>query len=216
MDPIYTNFILTNALKAIDGDEEAQWWFGQKEFRLGINAYQQELEREIAGLKREEQDPRHLIHLIVRETAEARRDAMKTLRHWLRDTTQIDLVDPYLLTKIPSWGATEIATFASDLASILPRGAAVNIFINGYSNGVRTAVWKKIKEGRTARLIQTERYHDRFIVTDAGVKLMGASFNGLGRKISALVDLNDEDAAEIRGGVQRERVVGKGLAGPPF
>ncbi len=205
-----------NALKAIDGDEEARRWFGQKEFRAGINAHLEELERQITGPEREEHHSRHLIHFIVRETAEARQDAIRILRQWLRDATQIDLVDPYLLTKITGWGSAEIEIFASDLASILPKGAAVNIFINGYSNEVRGAVWNKIKEGRMARLIQTERYHDRFIVTDGGVKLMGASFNGLGRKISALVDLNDGDAAEIRASVQRERLLGRRLAGPRF
>lgn len=215
-DPIYSQFILMSALKAIDGDEEAIRWFSRREFRLGIEAHLKELEREIAGVQRKEPSRNDLIHLIVSATPEAKHNAMATLRQWMRDATQIDIVDPYLLTKITGWGEAEIKRFANDLDSILPGGATVNVFINGYSKEVRTTVWRKIKEGRIARLIQTDKFHDRFIVTDSGVKLMGASFNGLGRKISALVDLDDEDAADIRAGVLRERMVGIKLAGPPF
>lgn len=216
-DPSYVNFILNAALKAIDGDEGAKKMFARREYRAGIEACMAELQEEVrSGRQRKANDFEDVIHLIVSATKESRDDAMRLLRQFMRGSSQIDIVDPYLLSKRKEWETDDIERFACDFVSILPKGATVNLFTNGYAKEVRSTLWKKLKQGRVARLIQSDSYHDRFIVTDTGIKLMGASFNGLGRSVSALIDLNEKDCEEVRASVLRERMTGRKIAGPSF
>lgn len=215
-NPVYTKFLIETILKALDGDANSQKWLQRREYRAGIEAHLAALQREIDGFKEQAASKDDVIHLIVSASPEGKHGAMMNLRQWMRGSNQIDIVDPYLLSAVSGWEIAEIEGFANDFASILPKRATVNLFVNGYSRSMHKAVWQKVKEGRIARLIQTNKYHDRFIIKDDEVKLIGTSFNGLGRKISALIDLNKEDAADIRKSVFQERTSGTKIAGPAF
>jgi hypothetical protein len=98
-----------------------------------------------------------------------------------------------------------VEDYVRALAAIFPQSVKrLDLYTNGWANGVRTPVLDALKDGRRVRHFSSDDLHDRFIIKDRQeAKAIGTSFGGFGAKFFALLDLSPQDAAEVRSELSR-------------
>ncbi|EAR25548.1 hypothetical protein A20C1_04756 [marine actinobacterium PHSC20C1] len=121
----------------------------------------------------------------------------------LSPSSDLIIVDPYLFPPNPKVGEDEYSEFlASLIAPILEPGANVICIVNTHSNkAVESAVAGHLEHlvpGVTVEIHQSDDFHDRFWISgrSQGV-VVGASFNGLGRKLFFIDTLEQSDVDSI-------------------
>jgi hypothetical protein len=155
--------------------------------------------------------PPDAIQLIVGRGRDEARTTFRYVQRWLKGATRVTFCDPYFL----QWRASEFFPAESDyvdaLISLIPSTARhVDIFCNGLKLSVRKAFYLKAKEGRRVRIFNTQDVHDRFVVRDDEVKVIGTSFGGFGNKIFAVLDLSPDDAEIVKRDFDRIRAANVG------
>ena len=144
-------------------------------------------------------DEEFLIQLIVAADLGDARDGLKTLRKWLKGSTEAVLCDPYLLSFKPSALFPTVDSYAEAIAGLFPKSVTkIDLYSNSYSKKVRPAVLEALKPGRNVRHFSSDQLHDRFLLKDkTGGKVLGTSLGGFGRKFFAVVDLDPADVSLV-------------------
>jgi hypothetical protein len=84
-----------------------------------------------------------------------------------------------------------------------PRGC-----FRGYTRQIKTAIRRKLKEGRTLEIFDTQPVHDRYIFkNNVDGRMLGTSFGGFGNKIFTILPLPREDPQKLLAGL---RVIERG------
>lgn len=113
------------------------------------------------------------------------------------------IIDPYLFPERPQLGARQHGEFLAEIiAPILEPGAVVRCVVNPKMNSeicdAATVRLNALISGATLDVTRADDFHDRFWIADrARGVVVGASFNGLGRKIFLMDDLKKSDLASI-------------------
>lgn len=188
---------------AIKGDPMANQLMNQAEFRQAL------LSRLSQGstLPGSGDDETSFMHLIVTASVEEGKDASGKLKAWLAGASDVKICDPYVFNSGPSSGL-----FSSDddyieyLVDLIPSSAS-KVWLFGDRSNQNTSIKNKIQTalrtrratGCLVRTFATANIHDRYIIRDGKAgKMIGASFNGFGRKIFTMLDLPAEDVAQIK------------------
>ena len=140
------------------------------------------------------------VHLIVQPGAAEASSALELLRRWLRGAKHVIICDPYFFSP-----PRNSSLFTSDedygrrlLHLFDPSTKHIQIFCNHYTERMKRQVWRPLKEGRRVQIFSSTNIHDRFIIKDgvAG-KMIGASMQGFGGKIFAILDMPSEDVVDL-------------------
>lgn len=139
------------------------------------------------------------IQLIVAANLGDARDGLHTLRTWLKGSEEVILCDPYLLQFTSSDMFPDVDAYTEAIAGLFPKSARkIDLYTNSYSQKVRPAVLRRLKEGRNVRHFSSDQLHDRFLLKDRTKgKVLGTSLGGFGRKFFAVVDLAPADVSEV-------------------
>lgn len=113
------------------------------------------------------------------------------------------IVDPYLFPPRPDPNAAEYGQrLAGLIAPLLTEGAAVTAVVNERASPEVEAVTLRAlaasSPGIKLKVLRTENFHDRFWIADrARGVVIGASLNGIGRRIFFIDQLRDADVATV-------------------
>jgi hypothetical protein len=148
--------------------------------------------------------PRDALELIVAGSQEAEQ-ATKDLKRWLKDAQIISICDPYIFHFNPSKKKKREPVFKSAddyvefIANLIPATARhVKLYGAGYTKAIRTALKRKLKEGRTLDIFDTFHIHDRYVIKDYSEgRMLGTSFGGFHNKIFTILPLPREDVQRI-------------------
>lgn len=142
----------------------------------------------------------HATHLIVGHGGDEARSTLSSIRKWLRGSQRLTICDPYFLQPPQSNFFRSEEDYVDAIVRLLPPSAEqIDIFCNGFKHSIRRKFVRAAKEGRAQlRIFVSSKIHDRFVLRDDEVKLVGTSFGGFGNKIFALLDLSKEDSEIVR------------------
>jgi hypothetical protein len=85
------------------------------------------------------------------------------------------------------------------IASLLPAVARhVKFYGAGYTKKIKTALKRKLKDGRTLDIFDTSHIHDRYVIKDYSEgRMIGTSFGGFHNKIFTILPLPRDDVQRI-------------------
>lgn len=142
----------------------------------------------------------NVTHLIVRQGDGETRSTLSYIRSWLRGSKRVTICDPYFLQPPRSASFTSEDHYVEAVVSLLPASAErVDIFCDGFKHSIRRSFARAAKEGRAElRIFVTSDIHDRFVLREDDVKIVGTSFGGFGNKLFAVLDLSERDCEMVR------------------
>jgi hypothetical protein len=142
--------------------------------------------------------------LIVAGGEEAEQ-ATKDLRRWLKNAQVVAICDPYILhfkapnNKLPHTLFESDDDYVEFIASLLPAVARhVKFYGAGYTKKIKTALKRKLKDGRTLDIFDTSHIHDRYVIKDYSEgRMIGTSFGEFHNKIFTILPLPRDDVQRI-------------------
>jgi hypothetical protein len=142
-------------------------------------------------------------NLIVNGTQDSKA-ATQEVKRWLAGAQKLIICDPYIL-KFQVRAKTNLALFPTVTAyveyidGLVPASVKhLKMFSCGFEKPIKTALRRKLKEGRMLEIFDTNEIHDRYIIRDDKEGLMiGTSFGGFGSKIFTVLPLPAADTAKI-------------------
>lgn len=146
-----------------------------------------------------------------------RKAPLRDLRLWLKGAKRVVIADPYFMHGDPtSWGWGSLTDdekkrkaedYAEEVRQILGTVEEVDLFhLPGPPKEVQTAVRKKALKGKKVKAYETTEIHDRIWIRDGeDARIVGTSFGGIGRKLSFIVELPQDDRALFQTELNRIR-----------
>ena len=144
-----------------------------------------------------------------------RKAPLKDLRLWLKGAKRLTIADPYFTHGDPtSWRWPQLTDaekknkaeeYAVEVAQVLGAVEEVDIFsLPGAPKELRTALKKIALKNRKGKEIETTEIHDRVWIKDGeDARIVGTSFGGIGRKLSFIVELPQQDRIEFQAHLAR-------------
>jgi hypothetical protein len=104
---------------------------------------------------------------------------------WLKDAQVVAICDPYIFHFEPPKKKLREPIFRSEddyvdfIAGLVPATARhVKLYGAGYTKKIKSALKRKLKEGRTLDIFDT--FHDRYVIKNYSEgRMLGTSFGGL-------------------------------------
>jgi GYF domain 2 len=116
---------------------------------------------------------RDAAQLIVAGGEEAKQ-AIRDLTRWLKDAQVVAICDPYIFHFEPPKKKLREPIFRSEddyvdfIAGLVPATARhVKLYGAGYTKKIKSALKRKLKEGRTLDIFDTFHIHDRYVIKNA-------------------------------------------------
>lgn len=146
-----------------------------------------------------------------------RKEPLKDLRQWIKGASRLVIADPYFMHGDPtSWNWSGISDkekkkrakeYAEEIKTVFGDVKTVEIFhLPGPPREVSTAMRKVVFAQRNVQYFPTTEIHDRVWIKDGeDARIVGTSFGGIGRKLSFMLDLPDEDRKEFEAALARIR-----------
>lgn len=144
--------------------------------------------------------PAELVEFLVRGEEPDARSALSMLRNWLRGADNVTVCDPYFFmapTRLSIF--RHVNDYADQICRLFdPSTKRIRVFCHGFETSVKRALYLKLKDGRSVEVFDTPAIHDRFFIRDGhDAKLIGASLQGIGSRLFAIVDLPQKDLEEL-------------------
>jgi hypothetical protein len=134
--------------------------------------------------------------LIVAGGEEAKQ-AIRDLTRWLKDAQVVAICDPYIFHFEPPKKKLREPIFRSEddyvdfIAGLVPATTRhVKLCGAGYTKKIKSALKRKLKEGRTLDIFDTFHIHDRYVIKNYSEgRMLGTSFGGFHNKIFTMLPL---------------------------
>lgn len=138
-----------------------------------------------------------------------RKNGIEILKNFLKTSSEVIIIDPFFYK---SAGNQSVEDYIDELHYVFSSFITINkvhiIYNQDYCN---EQIRKSFKEINNCEItdIHTNEIHDRIWIKDRMVgKLVGSSFNGLGRsKICFIVNLPEQDLIDLKFFLQRKNLV---------
>ena len=138
------------------------------------------------------------------ETNENRKHALKRLRDFSQGANSLIVIDPYIYS---GHNAIELEEYTGEFSRAArissPELQQLHIVFNSSHGGCSTRVQTAIREtavdsGKSFTEKDTPLIHNRIWVADhSRAVLVGASFNGLGKRLSFITELHESDLHDL-------------------
>lgn len=182
----------------LDGDQLAGRLLRSADYRVQLNRIINRL-RENDGHLSNGEEPSELLGLIVRQGACEAKSSLKYIRQWLGGAVRVTFCDPYFLKYRLSSYFEDEGKYVNAILRLIPSTAKqVDIFCDGFKRTTRAEFLRSARNGRMVRVYSAGKMHDRFVIRDNEIKLVGTSFGGFGNKIFSVIDLLPADAQTVR------------------
>jgi hypothetical protein len=140
------------------------------------------------------------LELLIRPQKTDVLDLLSRLKLWLRGAKRVIVCDPYFFQPVTKHSLFKsYEDYAERLLRLFdPDTKNIRIFCDRFNDGTKKAICEPLKEGRSVEVFSSRAIHDRFIIKDDRYgKMIGASMQGFGGKIFAVLDLPEEDVAQL-------------------